>query len=146
MLLTTIGFQGLSVDAFFNLLIKHDVQNLIDIRKNALSRKPGFSKNALATAAAAHHIQYTHLVALSCPKNIRDVYQQNGDWDVYTRDYLAYLATQSQELENLVNLTRNETCCLFCFEADYLHCHRRYVADAVASRLGEGLTVKHIGA
>ena len=53
MKLMTVGYEGLRVEEFFDLLVMHGVETLVDIRENPISRKRGFSKNALMIAAAS---------------------------------------------------------------------------------------------
>jgi len=44
----TIGYEGLDIDAFMSLLAEHGIDTVVDVRELPLSRKPGFSKKALA--------------------------------------------------------------------------------------------------
>jgi uncharacterized protein (DUF488 family) len=48
--LFSIGYEGLNFDEFMSLLSKHGIETVVDIRELPLSRKPGFSKKALANA------------------------------------------------------------------------------------------------
>lgn len=48
-MLFTIGYEGKSLDAYLNQLIKHNISLLCDVRSNPLSMKYGFSKNRLKT-------------------------------------------------------------------------------------------------
>lgn len=117
---------------------------IVDVRELPLSRKKGFSKNAMREQLAAQGIGYAHLPSLGCPKKIRDQYRADGDWTRYTRDFLAYLQTQDASVRELAQQARSATACLLCFEADYAMCHRTYVARA-AQRLGAPV-VKHLTA
>jgi len=47
MTLFTIGYEGISLEEYFNRLIKNDVKVLVDVRNNPLSMKFGFSKTQL---------------------------------------------------------------------------------------------------
>ena len=146
MLLNTIGYEGLQINEFFDLLIENGIQTIVDIRDNPISRKPGFSKNSLIKTSKDNNLNYIHLVALGCPKEIRNSYRNNNDWSLYTNRYLTYLRTQSKEIDNLINIVKNEICCLLCFEADYFYCHRRYVANTIKIRIDCDLTINHIRA
>ena len=46
--LFTIGYEGITNEAYLNKLIKNNVKLLCDVRKNPLSRKYGFSKSELS--------------------------------------------------------------------------------------------------
>ena len=113
-----------------------------DVRELPLSRKKGFSKTSLREQLAAAGIGYNHLPSLGCPKGIRNQYRCDGDWTRYTRDFLAYLETQSATVRELAQISRATTACLMCFEADNSMCHRTYVARA-AKRFGAP-TIKHL--
>lgn len=140
----TIGYEGLSLDEFFELLHVGLVERIVDVRQMPLSRKKGFSKTALREAAAVRGFEYVHLSALGCPKPIRDAYKADGDWAKYTGSFLAYLATQHEAIQELTQLASAERCCLLCFETDPNTCHRLYVAEH-AAQLADGiLSVHHL--
>lgn len=126
----TIGYEGLTIEAFVARLRATGVARVIDVREAPVSRKPGFSKNALACALAAAGIAYTHERALGCPREIRVRYRSDGDWQRYTRAFLRYLGTRDAEVAALARRARAEPICLLCFEADFAACHRSLVARA----------------
>jgi len=138
MILYTVGYEGLSIEEFIELLKSHDVEHLIDIRDAPISRKPGFSKTALSAALAAASIRYSHVRALGCPKPIRACHKATHDWTRYTRDFKLYLAAQGAALTELRAAAETSPSCLMCFEADVTHCHRLFVAEAV-TRTGDEL-------
>ncbi len=138
----TIGYEGLSIDAFMILLSKHDIDTVVDIRQLPLSRKPGFSKTALAQALAAHGHNYMHVVNLGCPKKVRDQYRADGNWTRYTEGFLNHLVTQGPAIAEVAAMASAKKCVLLCYEADFNFCHRSMVANAV-QRLG-GARVQHI--
>jgi uncharacterized protein (DUF488 family) len=129
--LMTIGYEGLSPQEFFAILSRCNVETLIDVRELPLSRKKGFSKNALSQEAAQRGVGYKHVAALGCPKPIRHDYRENGDWEKYTDRFLKYLATQEPVLSEVAETIQRSRCCLLCFEEDYNFCHRKYVAEAM---------------
>ena len=130
--LLTLGYEGLQLQRFFKLLLMNGVRSIVDLRQSPISRKPGFSKSALASAAAAHGLGYTHMPALGCPKDIRNRYHVDGNWSRYTLRFKAYLAAQDSAVAELAGLARRERCCLLCFEADPNSCHRSLVAERLA--------------
>jgi hypothetical protein len=134
--LYTLGYEGLSIEAFIERLQAAGVRTLVDVRALPLSRKKGFSKSAFSAALVAAGIGYWHAPALGCPKPIRDQYRADQDWAAYSRSFLAHLATQGAAVRELVKLSRATTACLVCFEADYTMCHRSYVARAAAQHGG----------
>ncbi|MGN6317380.1 DUF488 family protein [Trinickia sp.] len=44
MTVSTIGYEGLDIDAFISLLSENGIETVVDIRELPLSRKPGFSE------------------------------------------------------------------------------------------------------
>ncbi|MFT3906802.1 MAG: DUF488 domain-containing protein [Steroidobacteraceae bacterium] len=138
----TIGYEGLNIDDFMSLLSEHGIKTIVDIRELPLSRKPGFSKKALANLLKLSGLEYVHLVELGCPKPVRDAYRADGDWKRYTMGFLQHLKTQKHAIASLAELVQYSTCALLCFEADFNFCHRSIVADALNKRCGAD--VEHI--
>lgn len=142
MTIYTIGYEGIDIDAFMSLLREHDIEMVVDVRELPLSRKPGFSKKALADMLNLGGLEYVHLPDLGCPKPIRDRYRADGNWKRYKERFLKYLDTQDEALAELASMAAGSNCALLCFEADYNYCHRSMVADAV-KRLS-GARISHI--
>ena len=120
--LFTLGYEGLTTDAFIARLQAAQVKTVVDVRELPLSRKKGFSKTAFCTALATHGI--AHAPALGCPKPIRNQYKTDGNWQTYTREFLKYIQTQDASLRELVKIAQATPACLVCFEADYSSCVR----------------------
>lgn len=66
--LFTIGYEGVCIGDFMATLRLAGITTLVDIRELPLSRKPGFSKRALAGHVEAVGISYYHIQALGDPK------------------------------------------------------------------------------
>ncbi len=124
----TIGYEGLSVDEFFSILKTNSVDTLIDIRELPLSRKRGFSKNALSHSSENLGINYLHVPPLGCPKDIRHQYRVDKNWLNYSIRFFDYLRTQNDALDSVAELVKKKTVCLMCYEKDFLYCHRSYVS------------------
>lgn len=142
MTLMTIGYEGLDLRSFLRALGINRVATLIDVRELPLSRKRGFSKSAMATVVDKAGIEYIHMRALGCPREVRKEYYEDRDWSSYKKRFLAYLRTQSDALEELRKLIKKGNCCLLCYEADYRHCHRALIAEAM--QRGHELNVEHL--
>lgn len=140
----TIGYEGLDIDAFMSLLTEHGIETVVDIRELPLSRKPGFSKKALASVLNLSGLQYVHVVDLGCPKPVRDRYRKDGNWKRYTEGFLKHLKTQDVAIVELSELASSSNCALLCYEADFNFCHRSMVANAVRDYCGAD--VEHIKA
>lgn len=66
-----IGYEGINIDELVLSLKERNVTALVDVRLNAISRKPGFSKKRLQGAVTSADIKYEHLRALGNPKDNR---------------------------------------------------------------------------
>jgi len=144
MIVYTIGYEGLDIEAFMTLLAVHSIETVVDIRELPLSRKPGFSKKALASVLNLSGLEYVHMVNLGCPKSVRDRYREDGNWKRYTEDFLKHLKTQGAAIAGLSDLVNSSNCALLCYEADFNFCHRSMVANAVRDYCGA--SVRHIKA
>lgn len=140
----TIGYEGLAVDAFMSLLAERDIETVVDVRELPLSRKPGFSKKALASVLNLSGLEYIHMVDLGCPKPVRDRYREDGNWKRYTEGFVKHLKMQQAAIAELSDLAGSSNCALLCYEADFNFCHRSIVANAVRDYCGAD--VEHIKA
>lgn len=129
--LFTLGYEGTSLEAFLKVLRTREVSVLVDVREAPISRKPGFSKNALAAACEKNGIAYEHWPVLGCPRPIRNAYKADQNWAAYTRSYKKHLPGISPAIEQLAGRALRERLCLVCFEADPTMCHRFYISEAV---------------
>src|SRR3954469_2506621 len=84
--LFTIGYEGADVERFLTALKDAGVEVLADVRAVALSRKRGFSKNALKTSLEQDGIGYRHYIELGTPKSGRQA-ARAGDAALMRRIY-----------------------------------------------------------
>jgi uncharacterized protein (DUF488 family) len=131
----TIGYEGMTIEAFIALLRAQHVGHLVDIREVPLSRKKGFSKSALSEHLERVGIRYSHIRALGCPKAIRDQFRADGNWERYSRAFAAYLESQAPALRELIRTVKADRCTLMCFEANYALCHRSIVAHELGGAI-----------
>jgi uncharacterized protein (DUF488 family) len=144
-ILATIGYEGRTVKDLLAVLTQAKVERVVDVRQLPLSRKPGFSKSALATFLASHGIEYVGFPKLGTPPAIRNRYKQNDDFARLRRDYLLYLDTQGPELAALCDLVAQGGCALLCFERDPAKCHRSILAEVLADRAQAEFRIVHLG-
>ena len=130
-----IGYEGLSIEALIARLQGEDVDVLVDVRLNAISRKAGYSKRALGAALTAAGIEYVHDPRLGNPKDNRAGYAEiNSRAGNAARDrFRTLLATDisSEAVRALAGRINDHTVALLCFEADERHCHREQVIESV---------------
>ena len=78
-LVYTIGYEGKNITQFIERLKLVGIEQLIDVREIALSRKNGFAKTALRKALDDNGIVYKHLPGLGSPSDIR--HKLKEDWN-----------------------------------------------------------------
>lgn len=138
--LSTIGYEGKTVDEFLDALAQGGVEMLIDVRAVAASRRPGFSKTALAAAVRERGVDYLHLRALGTPKSGRDAARKGR-----IAEMRAIFETQLETpeaglaMEQLRAAVLEKHVALLCFERDAVGCHRAVLADRLAR--DEGVTI-----
>jgi len=143
-LLFTLGYEGLSTDDFIQLLQANNIEHVIDVRRNPISRKSGFSKTALLNILALNKINYTHLVDLGTPKEIRSALKIDKNYECFFDKIKAYLESQEEVLNVALDIALSQICVLLCFEREPLECHRSAVAAEIVRRSNLELTVEHI--
>lgn len=135
----TIGYEGRSFGSYASLLAGSGVRLVCDVRRNAVSRKPGFSRRALAEGLAEAGVSYRHFPVLGVPSEQRRGLSSKADYDRLFRSYRDMLDTQplADELRSIAGLLagfRNPA--LTCYEADASRCHRHCVAGWLADAYG----------
>lgn len=140
---STIGYQGKTIEIVIEELEAARIQLLADVRRLPLSRKPGFSKTALAKRLEMAGIAYRHYPDLGMP---RDLLRLRNDRDnaPILHQYEALLPELHEHVDDLTALARSERVCLLCFEADPAQCHRSVLANYIHAR--SGIAVRHLWA
>ena len=124
----SVGYERRSVDELVDLLLDNSVDILVDVRLNAISRKKGFSKSALAGVLAEAGIGYRHERELGNPKDNREPFRRGLK---SARDrYVRHLGNGAGPVyDELVALAQTVRVALLCFERDHIECHRSCITD-----------------
>lgn len=133
-----VGYQGCELDTFVRRLAAQGVTRLVDVRLTPISRKPGFSKRALAAGLAEADIAYEHLPVLGNPRENREGFAGDPDEvDAAKHRYRARLAgpEATAALDHIAAAAHGELVGVLCFEADESRCHREVVLRDVRERL-----------
>ena len=135
--LSTIGYERKTVDEFLAELADGQVELVIDVRAVAASRRPGFSKTAMAAALKERGIGYLHLRALGTPKAGREAARKGRIAEMHAI-FETQLETPEAELAMVQadEAARERHAALLCFEAEAGCCHRAIVAERLAARSG----------
>ena len=145
--LSTIGYEGRTVEGYLNVLLRAGVTILCDVRRNAMSRKYGFSKRTLAKACKDIGIRYIHLPELGIPPEERRNLKTRGAYQrLFSRYQKSHLSKQEKALASIRSLVQSgERVSLTCFERMPQLCHRHCVAAALEAELvGMGLRARHL--
>ncbi|WII71480.1 DUF488 domain-containing protein [Bdellovibrio sp. 22V] len=138
MTLFTIGYEASTLEEFIDGLKKNKIKVVVDVRKNPVSRKKGFSKRKLAEALEKNKIGYGHFPGLGVPSAWRKEAKEHK----ITREHMfknyqrQILPKQDDDLESIAEMLRTpkNRVALLCFEANADDCHRRYVAEELHKR------------
>ena len=128
--LFSIGYEGLSLEAYINKLIMNDIKVLCDVRKNAFSQKYGFSKSQLETACKGVDIKYIHIPDLGIESGYRQNLMSQKDYDILFEKYeKTVLQANSNAINRIFRLLKEDKrVALTCFEKNPLQCHRSRIA------------------
>ena len=131
--LYTIGYEGRTLESYLNLLIREGATLLCDVRRNAISRKYGFSKSTLERACSGVGIRYEHLPELGIESWRRRGLKTEADFKSLFKTYKqTILPNQGDALGNIRAWLRSgESVALTCFELEADLCHRHCVANAL---------------
>lgn len=129
----TIGYEGGSVESYINKLIKNDIRMLVDVRKNPVSRKYGFSKRILSSLLNRLGIEYVHIPELGIDSSDRKQLNTQNDYDrLFDKYESIVLVDQKTSLQNLYDLYgEKKRIAITCFEKDHCQCHRSRIANAI---------------
>ena len=133
--LSTIGYEGKTLDEFLGELEAAEVEIVLDVRAVAASRRPGFSKTALAGALQERGIDYLHLRPLGTPAAGREA-ARKGRIDEMRTIYSDQLETPEAALamEQALAEAAARPSALLCYERGAPECHRSMLAGRMAER------------
>lgn len=139
--LVSIGYEGLSLEAYINYLIRYGVKLVCDVRKNPLSRKFGFSKTALQRSLEHMEIGYRHFPELGIPSDKRQTLNTQRDYDrLFDRYDKEILCKQVDAVSEIADLMAEVgRIALLCYERLPEQCHRTRVAKAVLKHLSSNM-------
>lgn len=125
----SVGYEGLEVAGLVERLGNARVELLVDVRLNAVSRRPGWSKRALGAALEGAGIAYRHDPALGNPPDNRDSFRR-GDGSA-GRARMRHLldSGSSPALRRLVDEARERRVAVLCVERGADRCHRQVITD-----------------
>lgn len=141
MKLFSVGHSNATIEAFIDLLRRHEIQLLVDTRSQPYSRyNPHFSREALKRSLNEQGIEYLYLGnRIGGKPEGEEFYFQNGKVD-YER--LGGAPFYLNGIEKLIVLGGQKRTAFMCAEADYKHCHRYWLITRTL--VERGIKVQHI--
>ena len=130
----TIGHSTHATEAFIDLLQRHGVRCLVDVRSQPYSRwNPQFNRELLAAALQEAGLRYVDLGASlgGRPKDT-SLYEPGSERPNYSRQ--RQTSIYQRGLAQLDDQARSESTAIMCSEALPWRCHRRLIADALIAR------------
>jgi uncharacterized protein (DUF488 family) len=138
----TVGYEGYTPSQLLDLLARHRIAAVIDVRNRPSSHKPGFSKTPLSRALAKQEIEYIHLPQLGIPREVRVQYREEKDFRVLQRCLKTPLEQHHELLLDILRRFRGHNVCLLCYEKEPSLCHRSIIADFLAEH--DGFEIHHL--
>lgn len=141
----TMGFTQKSAEVFFNLIRKHQIEILVDVRLNNQSQLAGFTKGR-DLAFLLNEIcncKYSHELQFAPTKDILDGYKKEQlSWEEYEKNYNEILMER-----NVVEIFKSkyikyDKILLLCSEPTPECCHRRLLAEYLSKEMKN--TIIHI--
>lgn len=128
----TIGYEQTTMPAFLAALQGAGVELVADVRAIAASRRPGFSKTALAANLAEAGIGYRHFRALGTPPEGRAA-ARALDLPTLKRVFAGQLELPEALAAGaeLADLAHHRRVALLCYEREPACCHRTLLRKAV---------------
>jgi len=140
----SLGYEGTSVDEYLNTLVQKDIKTVIDVRKNPISMKYGFSKKTLENALYKIDIKYLHIPELGIESKDRQDLSTLESYNILFDSYEKKVLSHSDVyVQKIVNEFKNQKrVVLTCFEKDPHYCHRSRICNLIESRYG--IPIKHL--
>ncbi|MGD0088533.1 MAG: DUF488 domain-containing protein [Planctomycetota bacterium] len=139
----TMGYEGLLVDRFFDRLLAHGIQRVLDVRRNPVSRRYGFHCRELGRICGKLALEYVPLPELGIWSAERQHLVSPMDFaSLFLKYEREMLPRQQDSQDRAAHLLLEKSSVLVCQEADPACCHRSRLAEALAKRTG--LPVRHL--
>lgn len=139
----TVGYEGCSIDRLLDVLMRTGIHRIIDVRRNAVSRRYGFHGSSLARICGKVDIDYAHVPEVGIPTALRRDLRGPADYAKLIEEYArGLLPEKTGAVAEVCRLLSERPSALMCMEADPALCHRSRLADTIATMTH--LPVRHI--
>ncbi len=146
MILFTIGYEGKDIAEYVQVLEENMVKVVVDVRRNPVSRKYGFSKTRMRELLALEGIDYIHLPALGIESARRRSLKTRADYNALFIWYEnEVLDKEKISLGEIIDrISSDKRVALTCFEADPTLCHRSKVLERISEITTASLKLIHL--
>ena len=138
----TVGYRGRSPEELIELLKRHGIKVLVDVRHGKRARK-GFSAADLRKRLEEHSIAYISMPCLGVPKIVRESYIDGKiSFECFRQWYLWWIEKNRGEWEDTIRKIKGiEVVAIMCAErypkprkGQRHYCHRDILADYLVER------------
>jgi uncharacterized protein (DUF488 family) len=109
----TIGYAGMKFEDFVKLLMRNEVEVIVDVRRFPKSKYPEFANGFLEKKLPKFGIDYRHIAELGGFRGGYEEYMKSEDFE--------------KGAKKLLELMKNKICCILCLERNPVYCHRRFI-------------------
>lgn len=135
----SLGYESLSIDKFFELILNENINTIVDVRNVAFSYKYEFSKHFLKKRCHEIGIEYFHFPEVGIPSKIRkNINNKKALWEIYEK---SILPNADKTIDVIEYICLNTSSVLLCYEKDPKDCHRNILAKEISLRTG--LLIQH---
>lgn len=137
----TLGYQGRDLKEVLQAVQRCGIEQLLDVRENASSKKSGFAAAELEEALAKIGVAYVHLPELGCRSGARHALWRGGAKKAFLEDYRRRLAERPRAFADLVHRVRSARSMVLCLERDPSRCHRAVLVERLRA---EGISSQEL--
>jgi uncharacterized protein (DUF488 family) len=133
----TVGHSARPIAEFIDVLHRHGIELLVDIRTVPGSRRnPQFGQKSLEQSLADAGIRYLHMKSLGGLRRTTEHSINLGWRNASFRGYADYMQTPefAEAVDELAALAAEQRVAIMCAEAVPWRCHRSLVGDALLVR------------
>ncbi len=133
----TIGYEGKSVDGFFNYLLEQGIETIIDVRANPVSRKYGFAGSRMKQISENIGFEYCHIPSLGISSGERaNLSNQTSRAQLFAVYEQTTLVDCREDVRRVGKYMKIKPSVLVCVEKDVRSCHRSRLSLAIAEETG----------
>ena len=137
----TIGHSNYAAEVFLGLLLRHEIEEVVDVRSSPHSRyNPQFNRRALQAALAEAGVGYVFMGA-QLGGRPADPSCYDGEGRVQY-DRLAETDAFKESVQRVIRRAGERRIALMCSEKEPLACHRTLLISRVMA--ARGIAVEHI--